>query len=186
VNLLDVAIIALCLGFALYGIVQGVVRQLFSWGGLILGHIAGVKYYEIAQRRLHLDFPHGEIVSYLLTFLGVYLAFRLVGLLIERWVRGSELSGTDRAAGMLAGFVKGALLSILLVFVLVILLPRDTGLLRESALAPRAMVAATWVAKIFPEKIRDAFREKTGEPPPPPGKKDALPAAPQPKNLPRK
>ena len=36
-NLLDVAIIALCLGFALYGIVQGVVRQLFSWGGLILG-----------------------------------------------------------------------------------------------------------------------------------------------------
>jgi len=186
VNFLDVAIIALCLGFALYGIVQGVVRQLFSWGGLILGHIAGVKYYEIAQRRLHLDFLHGEIVAYLLTFIGVYLAFRLVGLLIERWVRGSELSGTDRAAGMLAGFVKGALLSILLVFVLVILLPRDTGLLRESTLAPRAMVAATWVAKIFPEKIRDAFREKTGDHPPPSGKEDALPAAPQPKNLPRK
>jgi membrane protein required for colicin V production len=186
VNLLDIAIIALCLGFALYGIVQGVVRQLFSWGGLILGHIAGVKYYDTAQQRLHLDFPHGEIVAYLLTFLATYLACRLVGLLIERWVRGSELSGTDRAAGMLAGFVKGALLSILLVFVLVILLPRDTGLLRQSTLAPRAMVAATWVAKIFPEKIRDAFREKTGEPPPPPGKKDALPAAPQPKNLPRK
>ncbi|MGA7104947.1 MAG: CvpA family protein, partial [Candidatus Deferrimicrobiaceae bacterium] len=108
--------------------------------------------------------------------------FRLVGLLIERWVRGSELSGTDRAAGMLAGFVKGALLSVLLVFVLVILLPRDTGLLRKSTLAPRAMVAATWVAKIFPEKIRDAFREKTGDAKPLSGGGDGSPAAPQPKN----
>lgn len=170
----------------MYGIVQGVVRQLFSWGGLILGHIAGVKYYEIAQRRLQLDFPHGEIVAYLLTFLAIYLAFRLVGLLIERWVRGSELSGTDRAAGMLAGFVKGVFLSILLVFVLVILLPRDTRLLRESTLAPRAMVAVTWVAKIFPEKIRDAFREKTGDHPLPSGKEAPLPAAPQPKNRPGK
>jgi membrane protein required for colicin V production len=186
VNLLDFAIIALCLGFALYGIVQGVVRQLFSWGGILLGHVAGVQYFETAQKRLSLNFPHGEIVAYLLIFLGVYLAFRLVGLLIERLVRGSELSGADRAAGMLAGLVKGALLSILLVFVLVVLLPRDTGLLRESTLAPRAMVAATWVAKVFPQKIRDAFREKTGEPPPPSGKEDELPTAPQPKNRPRK
>ena len=185
-NLLDIVIIALCLGFAVYGIVQGVVRQLFSWTGLLLGHVVGVKYYETAQERFQFDFPHGEIVAYLLIFLGIYLAIRLVGLLIERWVRGSELSGTDRAAGMLAGFVKGALFSVLIVFVLVILLPRDTGLLRKSTLAPRAMVAATWVAKIFPEKIRDAFREKTGDSPPLSGGGDGSPAAPQPKNRPRK
>ena len=185
-NLLDVAIIALCLGFALYGIVQGVVRQLFSWGGLILGHIAGVKYYEIAQRRLHLDFPHGEIVAYLLTFLGVYLAFRLVGLLVERWVRGSELSGTDRAAGMLAGFVKGALLSVLLVFVLVILLPKDTAFLRQSTLAPTAMEAARWLEKLFPEKIREGFREKIREIPSLPDVKDVPDLTLQPKNRSRK
>jgi membrane protein required for colicin V production len=163
VNLLDVVIVSLCLFFAVYGIVQGVVGLMFSWAGLLLAHVAGVKYYETAQERLHPDFPHGEIVAYLLTFLGIYLAFRLVGLLIERWVRGSELSGTERAAGMLAGFVKGALLSVLLVFVLVIILPRGTALVRESKLAPQAMVAATWAQRIFPVKIRDAFRKKTGD-----------------------
>jgi len=186
VNLLDIAIIALCLGFAVYGIFQGMVRQLFSWGGLILGHIAGVRYYETVQEYLRLDFPHAEIVAYLLVFLGVYVIVRLAGLIVERVVRRSELSGADRAAGMVAGFAKGALLSVLLVFVLVILLPKDTAFLRESTLAPRAMVAVTWVAKIFPEKIRDAFREKTGDHPPPSGKEDALPAAPQPKNPPGK
>ncbi len=185
-NFLDVVIVVLCIGFAVFGIFQGVVRQLFSWGGLLLGHIAGVEFYATAQVQLRLDFPHGDVVGYLLTFLGVYLIVRLAGLIVERWVRSSELSGTDRAAGMLAGFVKGALLSVLLVFVLVIILPRGTALVRESKLAPRAMAAARWVQKVFPEKIRRSYREKIGEIPSLPTGKD-VPAPPlQPKNRSRK
>jgi len=186
VNFLDIVIAVLCFGLAVHGIFQGMVRQLFSWGGLIGGHIAGVKFCGIAQERLRLDFSHGDVVAYLLTFVAVYLAVRLVGLLVERWVRGSELSGTDRLAGMLAGFVKGVLLSVLLVFVLVILLPRDTSLLRESKLAPNAMVAARWMQKVFPERIRDGFREKIGDLSPTPGGKTEEPAPLQPKNRSRK
>jgi membrane protein required for colicin V production len=182
VNLLDVIIAVLCLGFAVFGVFQGMVRQLFSWGGLILGHIAGVKFYATAQTQLHLDFPHGDIVGYLLTFLGVYLVVRLVGLVVERWVRSSELSGTDRAAGMVAGFVKGALLSVLLVFVLVIILPRGNALVRESKLATSAMAVARWAQKVFPEKIRRAYREKVGEIPSLPAGKDVPAPPPQPKN----
>jgi membrane protein required for colicin V production len=186
VNLLDVIIAVLCLGLAIHGIFQGMVRQLFSWGGLIAGHIAGVKFYGIAQERLRLGFSHGDIVAYLLTFVAVYLAVRLVGLLVERWVRGSALSGTDRFAGLLAGFGKGILLSVLLVFVLVILLPRDTSLLRESKLTPKAVVAARWMQKVFPERIRDSFREKIGDLSPPHGGKTEDPAPLQPKNRSRK
>jgi membrane protein required for colicin V production len=186
VNLLDVIIAVLCLGLAIHGIFQGMVRQLFSWGGLIAGHIAGVKFYGIAQERLRLGFSHGDIAAYLLTFGAVYLAVRLVGLLVERWVRGSALSGTDRFAGLLAGFGKGILLSVLLVFVLVILLPRDTSLLRESKLTPKAVVAARWMQKVFPERIRDSFREKIGDLSPPHGGKTEDPAPLQPKNRSRK
>ena len=185
-NLLDIVIAVLCLGLAVHGIFQGMVRQLFSWGGLIAGHIAGVKFYAIAQERLRLDFSHGDVVAYLLTFLAVYLAVRLAGLLVERWVRGSALSGTDRIAGMLAGFGKGVLLTVLLVFMLVILLPRNASLLRESKLAPKAMVAARWMQKIFPERIRDSFREKIGDFAAPPGGKMEEPAPLQPKNRSRK
>ncbi len=185
-NPLDVAIVVLCLGFAVYGIFQGVVRQLFSWGGLLLGHIAGVKFYATVQEQLRLDFHHGDVAGYLLAFLGVYLLVRLAGLLVERLVRRSELSGTDRGAGMLAGFVKGALLSVLLVFLLVILLPRGTALVGESKLAPRAMDAARWAQKVFPEAIRRAYLEKIGEIPPLPAGKD-VPGPPlQPKNRSRK
>ena len=161
-NFLDIAIVVLCLGFAVAGIIHGVVRQLFSWTGILLGHIIGVKYCETVQEKFLLDFPNSEIVSYLVVFIVVYLAIHLVGLFIEQGGRGSRLSGGDRAVGMLAGFVKGVLFSILLVFVLVILLPAQSSRLRESTLAPRAIVAATWMAKIFPAKINDSFRAKAG------------------------
>lgn len=185
-NLLDVIIAVLCLGLSFYGIVQGLVRQLFSWAGLVLGHFAGVNFHAAAQETLTLDFPHGDVVAYLLVFLAVYLVLRLAGIIAERWVRGSELSGTDRFAGMLTGFLKGAVLSVLLVFFLVILLPRDTAFLRESRLAPQAMVVARLIQNIFPETIRKAFREKADGTISPPAGKAKPPPAPQPKNRLRK
>ncbi|GAB4363688.1 MAG: hypothetical protein Kow00128_04670 [Deltaproteobacteria bacterium] len=159
-NLLDILILALCVGFGIVGIFQGLVRQAFSWAGLILGHIAGVKYYSAVEELLGLSFRHGDVVAYLLLFSVVYLCVRLAGTLVERLIRESKLSGTDRTAGALAGFAKGVLLSILLVFLLVILLPRETSLLRGSKLAPRVAVAAGWVSKLFPDRIGAAFREK--------------------------
>lgn len=180
-NLLDILILALCIGFAILGIFQGLVRQAFSWAGLILGHVLGVKYFADAQDLLGLSFLHGDVVAYILLFAVVYLCIRLVGTLVERLIRESGLSGTDRFTGALAGFVKGILLSILLVFLLVILLPRDTSLVRGSKLAPRVAVAAGWISKLFPDRIGDVFREKIGQAAPLPVKKSAPPPA-SPKN----
>ena len=164
-NLLDVAIVVLCLGFAVYGIFQGIVRQAFSLAGLILGHLAGVNWYATARDHLHLDFAHSHVVAYVLVFLAVYLLVRLAGVLAEWLVRGSALSGTDRFAGMLAGLVKGALLSAVLVFILVVVLPRDSTLLSGSRFLPAAMAGARVVQKVFPERMRETFREKAGGPP---------------------
>lgn len=159
-NPLDIGIVALCAVLALFGLLRGFVRQAASLAGLVLGHILAVRYNAGVQKLLHFDFPHAGIAAYLLALLAVYIAVRLLGLLIERWIRGTKLSGTDRFLGALAGAVKGALFSILLVFVLVVLLPRDAALLKSSRLAPRALTAAGWIEKTFPEKIRESFREK--------------------------
>jgi membrane protein required for colicin V production len=159
-NLLDLLLAALIAGFAVSGIVRGLVRQLFSLGGLIAGHLAGVRYYAPAQGKLNLTFQYAEVVGYAVVFLAVYLAVRLIGGLVEGRVRTSKLSGVDRLAGMAAGLVKGALLSVLLVFLLVILLPRDARVLRESKAAPTAVAAGKWLAAAFPERFAESFREK--------------------------
>ena len=100
------------------------------------------------------------MVGYAVVFLAAYLVVRLIGGLIEGRVRKSKLSGADRLAGMAAGLVKGALLSILVVFLLVILLPRDAKLLRESKAAPTAVTAGKRLAAAFPERFAESFREK--------------------------
>jgi len=159
-NLLDVILALLFAWFAISGIVRGLVRQLFSLGGLVAGHLLGIRYYAFAHEKLGLSFQYAEVIGYAVVFLAAYLAIRLVGGVIEDRVRKSKLSGTDRLAGMAAGLVKGALFSILIVFLLVILLPRDARLLRESKAAPAAIAAGNRLASVFPQRFAESFREK--------------------------
>ena len=159
-NLLDLILAVLIAWFAVSGIVRGLVRQLFSLGGLAAGHLLGIRYCAFAQGKLGLSFQYAEVVGYAVVFLAVYLVVRLIGGLIEDRVRKSKLSGSDRLAGMAAGLVKGALFSILIVFLLVILLPRDARLLRESKAAPTAISAGKRLADAFPERFAESFREK--------------------------
>jgi len=171
-NLIDLVLAVLVVVFAVSGIVRGLTSQLFSLGGLVAGHLLGVRYYAFAQGKLGLTFQYAEVVGYAVVFLAAYLAVRLIGGLIEGWVRKSKLSGTDRLAGMVAGAVKGVLLSILIVFLLVILLPADSRVLRESKAAPTAIAAGKWLASAFPERFAASFREKVRSagphaPPPP-------------------
>ncbi len=159
-NLLDLILAVLIAWFAVSGIARGLVRQLFSIGGLIAGHLSGSRYYPFAQAKLGLSFQFAEVVAYTVVFLAVYLAVRLIGGLVEGRVRNSKLSGSDRLAGMAAGLAKGALLSILIVFLLVILLPRNARLLRESKAAPTAVAAGKRLAAVFPERFAESFRGK--------------------------
>jgi membrane protein required for colicin V production len=159
-NLLDLVLAVLIAWFAVSGIARGLVGQLFALGGLVAGHLSGIRFYAFAQRKLGLSFQYAEVAGYAVVFIAAYLAVRLIGGLIEGRVRTSKLSGSDRLAGMAAGMVKGALFSILIVFLLVILLPRDARLLRESKAAPPAIAAGNRIAAAFPDRFAESFREK--------------------------
>jgi membrane protein required for colicin V production len=159
-NPVDVAVAVIALWFGLSGLLHGMVRQLFSLGGIVAGHLLGIRYYPLAQKYLKLSFQYSEAAGYLAVFLVVWVAVRLIGALVEGKVRGSKLSGMDRMAGLLVGLAKAALVSVLLVFLLVVLLPRDSRVLRESRAAPHAIAAGRWISGAFPGKIADPFLEK--------------------------
>ncbi len=159
-NLIDIVLAVLFVWFAVSGIARGLVRQLFSLGGLIAGHLAGIRFYGYAASTLKLTFRYSEVAGYVIVFLAVYLVFRLLGTVIEGRIRASKLSGADRLMGMGAGLAKGALVAVLLVFLLVILLPEDSSVLRESKAAPAAISAGRRLASVFPDRIADSFREK--------------------------
>jgi membrane protein required for colicin V production len=157
VNLLDWVMAALVAGFAVSGLLKGIVRQAFSLGGLVLGHLAGARWHGAARPLLRIDFPGGDAAAYVAVFLCVYLLVRLAGSVVEQRVRSSALSGTDRLLGGALGLVTGAALSVLLVFAASSVLPGDASLVRSSRFAPRAAQAARWAAPLLPEKVRSPF-----------------------------
>ena len=159
-NVVDIVLATLCVLFVVSGIARGLVRQLFSIGGLVAGHLAGIRYDQPAAALLKLSFEYSDVIGYIAVFLVVYLVVRLVGVLVEGRIRASKLSMADRMAGMAAGMAKGALVSVLLVFLLVILLPRDSRALRKSKAVPYAIAAGRWLAEVFPDRIAEPFREK--------------------------
>jgi len=159
-NTLDIVIGALCLGSAILGAVQGPLRQISKLGGLVLGLVLAKKYFGWAQDVMRLRFAHGDAVAYVILLVAVYVAARLVGYAVEYSLRGDKLSGSERLTGALAGLVHGAAVSVLVVFVLVAVSPREASLFRESKAAPAAIAAAGWAQSVFPKEIRDPFREK--------------------------
>jgi membrane protein required for colicin V production len=180
VTWIDAGIAALCLGFALAGLIQGFVRQAASWAGIVLGHVLGIAFHPTVQEALAPHLRTGDAAAaYIAVFIGVYAAARLLGLLVEGWVRGSRLSGTDRFAGGLAGLAKGALAAILLVFLMSAGLPRDYEPLRRSRLAPPALTAGDHLGKVFPERIRISFRQALRLVEPPGGQEETTPSHPK-------
>jgi uncharacterized membrane protein required for colicin V production len=174
-NPIDIAVAVLCALFGVFGILRGLVRQVISLGGLVVGHLAGVRYYEAAVSWLNLSFQYSRVVGYAIVFLAVYLLLLLAGSFIEGRIRASKLSFMDRFAGLAVGLAKGALLSVLLVFLVVIFLPKDSEVLRGSKAAPICISAGQMLAEAFPDRFADIFREKIraaekkppGPPPPP-------------------
>lgn len=159
-NPVDIAVVALCALFAVFGVLRGMVRQIISLGGLVAGHLAGIRFYEDAVSWLNLSFRHSKVAGYAIVFLAAYLLLLLVGSFVEGRIRGSKLSFMDRIGGLVVGAAKGALLSVLLVFLLVIFLPKDSEALRGSKAAPVCISAGRWLADAFPDRFGDAFREK--------------------------
>jgi uncharacterized membrane protein required for colicin V production len=148
-NLIDIVVAVLCVLFGVFGIVRGLVRQLFSIGGLVVGHLVGIRFYSAAASTLKLTFRYAEVVGYVVVFLAVFLSISLLGAFIEGRVRASKLSVVDRVGGMVAGLAKG-----------VIVLPVDARVLRESKAAPLAISAGRWLQSAFPDRIAESFREK--------------------------
>ncbi len=197
-NTLDVVIGLLCLGSAVLGVAMGPLRQISKLGGLVFGLILAKRYAGWAQDTMRLHFVHGDAVAYAILLVAVYIAVRIVGWAVERPLRGEKLSGTERVTGALAGLVYGAALSVVAVFVLVAVSPREAAIFRESKAAPATLTVARWAQAVFPKVIRDPFREKVpaaegdrgkGEVKEKEGAKaDAPPAPPaaQPKNRSRK
>ncbi len=136
-NYVDLIIIlAVAIG-ALYGIIKGVICQLGSLCGFILGivlsRLFGEEFSAILQNSFDMPTAVSDVVAHILLFVAGYVACVLVVKLIRRFVHWVTMGWIDRLAGMLFGAVKW-LFVLSLVFNLIHLVDPEGKLIPKEAL----------------------------------------------------
>lgn len=120
-NYIDI-IIAIPLIFAGFkGFTRGLVVELASLAGLILGIYAAYHFSAIAMpfisKIVHAEPAYQRMAAFAVTFLVVLIAVHLVGKLIEKIVDLVALGFANKLAGLAFGILKGALVISVIIFV---------------------------------------------------------------------
>lgn len=121
-NYVDI-IIAIPLVFAAFkGFTRGLVVELASLAGLILGIYAAYHFSTVAMpfvaKFVHAEPAYQRMAAFAITFLVVLIAVHLIGKVVEKIVDLVALGFVNKLAGLAFGVLKGALVISVIIFVL--------------------------------------------------------------------
>jgi len=151
---IDAVLTVALLVFALRGYFKGLFREIFSSLGLFAGSVAAVRYAETLSALWKSSWKTSPIVVKALTivliFFAVYLAFSLIGWILNRLAPSLFLQGFNRMGGIFLGAAKGSLILGFIFFFLLSspLIPEIAKLkIQESYLALPLQRFAHWLLK---------------------------------------
>ncbi len=111
----DILMLAVLLAATIFGAWKGMAWQLASLASLVVSAVVALQFGGVVGAALT-DAPWGRyagmLILYLVTSLGVWLAFRLVAEAIDR----VKLQEFDRQVGALFGLAKGIMLCLVITF----------------------------------------------------------------------
>jgi membrane protein required for colicin V production len=163
-NHLDIIVLTIIGALFAFGLWKGLIKQLFSLAGILVGYVAALEFYE--QSALYfsgLDENVAKITGFILIFVICIILSSIIAAVVGKIVKFAELSWLNRVAGGLLGFVKGFLITGIIVLVLVAFLPSESRLLRNSVMLPYMMTAAEMAEEFIPENIMNDFMKKLEE-----------------------
>lgn len=111
-NLVDILIWLVLAGFVYKGFTRGLVRQICSLTGFLLGGWTAIKYHlylaDASRHLIHLPHYLATILSFILIFLLIGLLFFLLGHILTVIFRIILLGGLNRVGGLALGLLEGA------------------------------------------------------------------------------
>lgn len=101
-----------------FGFYRGFIRELLALIGLVLAFYCANKYSNlfISYIPFGFDVPINKIIAYLVTFILVLIISALIIKLINKFIKSAGLSFINIFMGGFFGFVRGLLISILIIY----------------------------------------------------------------------
>ena len=121
ITFIDVIIWVVLLGFVAKGFMKGLVREVCSLLGLVVGGWGAFKFYPavataVITPLIHLPQLVASVVAFLIIFLSLGALFYLLGHLLTVVLKIALLGGVNRVGGMVFGLAQGGLILCLLLY----------------------------------------------------------------------
>lgn len=158
---MDIIIVVALAWFTFTGLTAGLIREIASLAGLILGVILAGRYYgALAEKLVFISNSEtAKIVAFLAILLAITLAAHLLARLLRRLASLLFLGWADRIGGALFGFGKGFVLVeiLLIVFAKFPFLGMGEAI-AQSRLAPIFLKYLPFLLSLLPSEF-DAVRK---------------------------
>ena len=151
----DWFLVALLLISTVAAFMRGIIKVLFSLGGLIAGILlASWNYLTLAERLHHSisSFAAAEVIAFLAILIVVTIIFSLAARFVRRAVSLAGLGFFDRLFGAAFGLVRGLLFGVATMMAIAAFVP-DSAWVRDSRLAPWFLSGAHAVSFLVPERL---------------------------------
>ncbi len=141
-GLVDIAILVILGFFLLKGIFRGLLREVCSLLGLVLGGVFAFTFHlplaQLLQDSFNLPAQLCIWGSFLAIFLLMVILFAVLGFVLHRFVKLVFLGGFNRLAGAIFGIIQGVVLLSIIVLALNSSVAPDAvrGMIKGSQLAP--------------------------------------------------
>jgi len=112
-ELSDIIILVVLGIFGIRGLFNGLVMEVLSIAGLLLGFLVSYKYfYYLANilQRFNISENYSRYISYVVTFLIVYVIVIIVAKILGSFLKVIRLGWLNRSGGFLFGVFKGGIL----------------------------------------------------------------------------
>lgn len=109
----DILILVLLGILGIRGLFNGLIMEVFSLLGLLLGLIVSYKYYSLLSNiliKFDISESYAKSISYVVTFLAVYICIIILAKFLSKFFKVIRLGWADRTGGFLFGVFKGAIL----------------------------------------------------------------------------
>jgi len=145
-GLVDITILVILCFFLLKGIFRGLLREVCSLLGLVLGGIFAFTFHlplaQFLQDSFNLSAQLCIWGSFLSIFLLVVILFAVIGFVLHRFVKLVFLGGFNRLAGAIFGIIQGVVILAMIILALSSSVVPGTvrGKIKSSQLAPPFVV----------------------------------------------
>lgn len=165
-NPYDVAvafILAYCL---IRGVFRGLIKELASLVAVLAGFYIANRFYPLMAEYIVYWFgksAYTDVISAFILFTAVFLLISMLGVVIRYLMQVAFLGWLDRITGAIFGCLKAVLIAAVLMVFLTALLPKNSRLIQESALAPHVTAISGTMAQVVSPELKQAYKKKIAE-----------------------